>query len=243
MLTDEAVISAELAERLRQVSTAVATSVLAELGYANVCMVGVRSFTPGARLVGRAVTVRFVPLREDQRKRLLDERERGLSSPSHVPFHRAKPGQVIVMDAQGDLSAGVIGDVVAGYFQSAGGVGLVVDGCIRDYPALKPMGLPLFLKGTNPYASTRNKYAADVDVPIQCGGVLVLPGDLILGDDDGVLAFPFEVAEQVATRGIEHEALEEFVRAKIATGAPIADCYPPNPRIREEFSRRMKNEE
>jgi regulator of RNase E activity RraA len=237
MASGETVIPADLVERLEQVSTAVATSVLAELGYANACMTGIKSFTPGARMVGRAVTVRFVPMREDQRKRLLDERARGMPSPSHVPFHQGRPGQVIVMDAQGDLSAGVIGDVVLGHFQRVGGAGLVVDGCVRDYPALKDLGLPLFLKGVNPYASTRNKWAAAVDVPIQCAGALVLPGDLILADDDGVLAIPFELAEDLATQGLEHEALEAFIRDRIANGAPIAECYPPNPRIKEEFAR------
>ncbi|MFN8524900.1 MAG: hypothetical protein U0821_17535 [Chloroflexota bacterium] len=230
-------ISNELIAKYQGLTTAAVSSVMSELGYANVCMPGIRAFTPGLKMVGRAVTVRFVPIREDQKKRLADLRAQGVPLPSHVPFHRGKAGQVIVADAQGDLSAGIIGDMLIGQFHRDGGTGVVVDGAVRDYPILKDMGCPLFLKGTNPYASNRNKYAADVNVPIQCGGILVLPGDLIFGDDDGVLAYPFELAEQVAEKAAENEAVEAYAHDRILAGAPIAEYYPPGPKVREEYFR------
>ena len=114
--------------------------------------------------------------------------------------------------------------------------GLVVDGCVRDTPHAKNIGLPLFLKGATPHnASHYDLYPWDYNIPIGGGGILVIPGDIIVGDDDGVVVVPPKVAEEVLKYCEEREGKEDFGRIKLSETGDVSKYYPMNEEALKEY--------
>ena len=108
----------------------------------------------------------------------------------HALYH-TQPGDIVVVDARGDMKSGVFGDMMLTYFKGKGGIGVVVDGCLRDYPNIKKLDLGLWISGVTPNFHTQTDLMPfAVNVPIACGGVLVMPGDIIVADDDGAVVGP-----------------------------------------------------
>jgi regulator of RNase E activity RraA len=217
---------------LREASTATLSTALARRGLRSVCMLGPRPLRPGSRCAGEAYTLRLLPTREDLGEPSF------LADPEYPQRHAVEtvgPGQVLVVDARGVVGAGVLGDILARRIAKRGAVGLVTDGAVRDAAGVAAAGIPVFACGAHPLQHTAVHIAADEQLPIQCGGILVLPGDIIAGDDDGVLVIPRPVAVEVAADAAEQERLEQFVMMKIEDGSPIRGVYPPDEATRAEY--------
>jgi len=131
-----------------------------------------------------------------------------------------------VMDARGDITAGTIGDILALRAQLRGAAAVVTDGAVRDAAALATLDIPVFAAGAHPAVLGRRHVPWDTDVAIGCGGVLVRPGDVVVGDDDGVLVIPPDIAESVAADAIEQERRERFITAQVRDGAAVTELYP-----------------
>ncbi len=222
-------IPLSLKEKLAQMSTATACMNLYKMGIRNVFMQGLHPLAPlgiGKRLVGRAVTLRFLPFREDVDTALTPEQR-------HVaPYRRAvesiEPGNMLVIDAMGYLATGTFGDMLSARMKYRGAVATVVDGAVRDSPFIRQVGLPTFVRGVHAGGIERGLMSFDANIPIQCGGVLVMPNDILLADDEGVVVIPPSHTERLANVGVAEEEEEQFIRAQIEAGVSIQEVYPPN---------------
>lgn len=224
--------SAELIDRLARISTASLCTELFRLGFRSVYLEGVRPAATGARMVGPAATVRFAPAREDV---ATYERLGDPAYPQRHAIEHVERGQVLVMDCRGVTGAAGAGDILVARLIARGAAGLVLDGGIRDWDSAQSSGLPVFALGPAAPAHVARLVAVDSGVPIGCGGVLVLPGDIMVGDGDGVVCVPRAVAEAVAEKGLAREDLEAFVLQKVRGGAPLPGAYPPGPATLAEY--------
>jgi regulator of RNase E activity RraA len=225
-------LSPETLERLKQVSTATLCTRLFKAGFRNVFLAGLKPVGPDARMVGEAVTVRYVPARED-----LSTFE-SLGDPAHPQrrtIEEMPAGKVLVLDCRGIDSAAGLGDILVARLKARGAAGAVLDGGVRDYAGIAAMGLPVFAKGAAAPANVHRHFAVEANVPIGCAEVLVMPGDLMVGDGDGVVCVPRGLADKIAEAGLEQEELEAFVLAKIQAGAPLRGTYPPSAETVAEF--------
>jgi regulator of RNase E activity RraA len=224
----------EITEALAEIGSATAAGELSKLGIRNPHLVGPTPRTPGATYVGPALTLQFMPKREDMYGAgEYQDPERQLHR--HVLYH-TQPGDFVVVDARGDLSSGIFGEMMLTYFKGKGGVGVVIDGCIRDFPKAKDLGLGLWLKGTTPNFHTQtNLMPFAVNVPIACAGVLVMPGDIIVADDDGVVCVPASLAPELVKKAGEHAEWEEFSRLRLSQGGDLRKYYPLREDARAEY--------
>ena len=229
-------VSPQLLEQLRRVGTGSACSALDHLGLRPTFMYGIRPIVgprPGARVAGQAVTARFLPWRKDIWEAMPEE-ERSVPPYRHA-IEELEPGDVLVLDQMGRLEGASIGDILAARIKARGGVGVVIDGAVRDQWGMDEVGLPVFARGLDPVPCPYYVINTDANVPIQCGGVLVMPGDIILADSDGVVVIPPPLAPEVAKAGIEREELEAFIRVKVEKGASTLGFYPPSDETRREY--------
>src|SRR5262245_6082802 len=217
--------SKELIEGLSHISSATATGELSRLGIRSAQIVGPKSWTPGKSVVGPALTLQFMPKRED----IYGESE--YTDPQkqlhrHVLYH-TQPGDIVVVDARGSMNSGIFGEMMLTYFYGRGGAGVVIDGCIRDYPKAKDIGVGLWLKGVTPNFHTQTTLMPfAVNVPVAVGDTLVMPGDIIIADDDGVVVVPIKFAPELLAKASEHHEWEEFSKLKLSQGGDLRKYYP-----------------
>jgi regulator of RNase E activity RraA len=214
------------------VSTATLTSQLQKRGFRNTFLRGLTPLRPDLRLVGYAFTLRYVPARED----LTDELYDNTKNIQRIAVESVNPGDVLVIDARGDVGAATLGNILATRLKARGAAGLVTDGALRDTPGYRELDLPSYVKGAHAATSFLIHHPVDINAPIGCAGVLVMPGDVMVGDGEGVVAIPAQVAEEVAHDAYEQERLEEFIQQKVASGASILGVYPPDEQTRAEFA-------
>jgi regulator of RNase E activity RraA len=224
----------ETIEALQEIGSATASGELNRLGFKNCTIVGPTAWTPGASIAGPALTLQFLPKRID----VYDDQEyvnpeRQLHR--HV-LYQAEAGDVVVVDARGEMSSGVFGEMMMTFFKGRGGAGVVIDGCLRDISSIRTLGLGLWIKGATPNFHTQTvQFPAAINIPIACGGALVLPGDIIVADDDGVVVVPSVAAAQLAKRAGEHAEWEEFSRLRLSQGGDLRKYYPLTPEARAEY--------
>jgi regulator of RNase E activity RraA len=224
----------EIIDALSEIGAATIAGTLGHMGISHPHIVGPVSWNKGKSIVGPALTLQFMPKRED----LYGEGE--YSDPEkqlhrHVLYH-VREGDVVVVDARGDMTAGVFGDMMSTYFKGRGGAGMVVDGCLRDYPNLKKLDLPLWVRGWTPAFHTQTGLMPfAVNVPVACGGVTVIPGDIIVADDDGAVVLPIALAREVIETAKVHHEWEDFSRMKLMQGEPLQRYYPLHEDAREEY--------
>jgi len=233
---------AAIRDDLAQVSTATAYHMMLQLGWRNTYMQGLLPLQPlglGKRLVGRARTCRYLMRRGPESGPNPEARRK---SAEIVTIESLEPGDVFCVDALGVTTAGIIGDILTARIKSRGAVATVINGAVRDTPYIKQVGLPVYAAACHPSASGRDLVAVDHDLPINMAGVQLLPGDVILADDEGVLAMPLELAEQVAGQGPAKEHLEMWIRGKIEAGGSVHDYYPPSPEREAEYERETGRE-
>jgi regulator of RNase E activity RraA/2-keto-4-pentenoate hydratase/2-oxohepta-3-ene-1,7-dioic acid hydratase in catechol pathway len=214
-------LDAQLRERLQKVAVATLSSQLRKRGYEHVSIDGVHPLVPGTRLVGAARTLRFVPYRPD----LFGSHGGGYNAQKRT-FDSLGDGEVLVMDARRDPSAGTLGDILALRAKMRGAAGVVTDGAARDAAAVAALGLPVYTSGQHPAVLGRRHVPWEADVTIACGGTAVAPGDVIVGDDDGVLAIPPALVQEVLVAAEAQEQQEEWIAARVAEGASVEGLYP-----------------
>jgi regulator of RNase E activity RraA len=221
-------------EALKRIGSATASGELNRLGFKGCTIVGPTAWTPGASIAGPALTLQFLPKRAD----VYDDAEyvapeRQLHR--HV-LYQAQPGDVVVVDARGELSCGVFGEMMMTYFKGRGGAGVVIDGCLRDIGAIKELGLGLWIRGATPNFHTQTvQFPAAINVPIGCGGALVVPGDVVIADDDGAIVVPAAAASRLVERAGEHVEWEEFSRLRLSEGGDLRKYYPLSDEARAEY--------
>jgi regulator of RNase E activity RraA len=228
-----AAVTPAIISTLLQVSTATIATQLHRRGIRAVFMADVGPIDPAnARFAGPARTLRYIPARED-----LDTPD-GYADPLHpqrVAIERLSAGDVLVIDARGNRSSGVLGSILTTRIQALGAVALVTDGAVRDSGAIRATGLPTHAGGAAAPLSVHSHHAIDYDLPVACGGVAVYPGDVLVGDEDGVICIPANLAAEVAAAALEQETLEAFITARIADGASLIGTYPPSPEVRAAY--------
>lgn len=221
----------EVFEKLRTVSTATLTAQLNKRGFRNTFLQGLYPLRPDLRMVGYAFTLRYVPAREDLTDTLYDNTK----NMQRVAVETVGPEEVLVIDARGDVRGATLGNILATRLKVRGAAGLVTDGALRDTPNFREIDLPAYVKAAHAATSFTIHHPLEMNVPIGCAGVLIMPGDIIVGDGEGVVAIPAQVAESVALDAYEQERMEEFIQAKVADGASILGVYPPDEKTKAEY--------
>lgn len=224
------VLSEEVKAILRSVSTASLSVQLARRGISNPFIAGLRPSRPDLRLLGYAYTLRYVPLREDVR----DAESAELNAQKRT-VESIGPDEVLVIDARGEPGAGTIGDILVARALARGATGIVTDGGLRDSAAVARLEIPTYYQVAHPAVLGRLHYPLESNVPIACGGALVMPGDVIVGDEDGVLVLPAALAEQVAHDARAQEDREAWALERVQAGESVRGVYPLSEERREEF--------
>ncbi len=224
----------EIVDKLAAIGSATASGELRRLGIRNPHIVGPVAKTPGKAIAGPAMTLQFMPKRED----IYPEGEY-VEPDKQVHRHAlidAQAGDVVIVDAKGSMNSGVFGEMMLTYFHGKGGAGIVIDGCIRDFPEAEKLGLPMWLRGTTPNFHTQTDLFPMVhSVPIACGGVLIMPGDIIVADDDGAVCVPQALAAELAEKAGDHAEWEVFSRMKLAEGGDLRKYYPLSDEAKAEY--------
>ena len=224
--------------RLKHVSVASLCTQLFKRGLRNVYIQGIARLTDpsrekwGGNMVGPAYTMRNIPSRED-----LDQIS-AFDNPEHPQrkgIESVPPGHVLVLDCRGETRVASGGEILTTRLMVRGAAGLVSDGPVRDSGRIAGMDFPVFCAGGSAPLNLIHHHAIDLNVPIGCGGVAVYPGDIMVGDSEGVVVIPAHLAEEVARDGAEQEVMEAFLLERIQGGASLPGTYPPNAETRAAF--------
>jgi regulator of RNase E activity RraA len=226
-------------EALQKVSTATLTTVLFKRGLRNVFVQNVFLLNPNApRMVGEAYTLRYIPAREDVDQLGAFE---GRGHPQREAIEACPAGSVLVMDARRDASAATGGDILMTRLMVRGVAGVVTDGGLRDSTTIEKLAWPAYCGARSAPLNLVRHHAVESQVPIGCGGVAVYPGDVVVGDGEGVVVIPAKMAEDVAKEAAAQTEFEDWVEAKVKEGRSIFGLYPPSPETRAEFEAFKKN--
>lgn len=215
-----------LCEMLKQVSTATLATQLFRHGYRQQFLVGVPALGPVRdRFVGTAFTMRFIPARED-----LDTLESllGESNLQWAGVEQVGPGQALIVDSRGEIDAATAGDMLVTRAMHRGAVAFITDGAFRDGAAIRKLDIPTYARAVTATTRLARFRVADLQVPIGCAGVAVYPGDVVVGDEDGVIIIPRHLAEAIALPALEQEKLEVYLHTRVNNGEALWGVYPPN---------------
>jgi regulator of RNase E activity RraA len=225
-------LTAEIARQLRACAVPTINAVMAKSGLGSNHMRHVAPVGPARRFVGRAVTLRAIPTREDLRARVAAGT---LPDLQNRAFESLGPDDVLVIDAGGDMRASVFGDIMATYAQVAGAAAIVIDGCVSDREAIAGIDLPVFARGNAATSASLFLHFVELGAAIGCDGVGALPGDILVGDGNGVVLVPAAHAEAVAAAAFAREEMEGFIIERIKAGAPLTGTYPANAETRAAY--------
>jgi 5-oxopent-3-ene-1,2,5-tricarboxylate decarboxylase / 2-hydroxyhepta-2,4-diene-1,7-dioate isomerase len=228
----------EVVEAVRAVAVATLASQLKKRGFDSVTLDGLRTTRPGVAMAGFARTVRYVPYRED----LFKARGGGFNAQKQA-VEQVRPGEILVVEARGDPTAGTIGDILALRAQVRGAAGIVTDGAIRDSEALKNLAIPVYHGAVHPAVLGRRHVPWETNVTVACAGVTIQPGDILAGDADGVIVIPRDLARQVAADAAEQERQERFIAGRVAAGDSVNGLYPLGEKWRPAYEAWLKEED
>lgn len=211
-------------EMLMHVSTATLTTALFKQGLRNQFIQNVLPVSPkGKNMVGQAYTLRYIPAREDLNPISV------FTDPTHpqrVGVEGIPAGHVLVMDSRKDARAASAGGILVTRMMKRGVAGVVTDGGFRDSPEIAEMDIPCYHQRPSAPTNLTIHQAIELDVPIGCGDVAVFPGDVMVGDDEGVVVVPLEMADDIAAEAHEMTAYEDFVMERVQAGDTIVGLYP-----------------
>ncbi len=224
---------------LRSCSAATLTTALFKRGFRNTWINGVDRLTSaGGPMVEPAYSLRYIPAREDlDHLGVFEDREH----PQRKAVEDIPAGCVLVMDCRGDGRAASAGAILLARMQIRGAAGVVTDGRLRDTPTIKAMDWPVYSAGASPPTNLIHHHAVDLNVPIACGGVAVYPGDILVGDGEGVVVIPRHLAQQVVEEAFEQEQFEDFVLDSVRQGEGIFGLYPPDDDARARYQSSKKS--
>ncbi|GAA3589147.1 hypothetical protein GCM10022198_11230 [Klugiella xanthotipulae] len=231
LAADEPFLTAERIARINSVGTATLSAQLRKRGLNNVSIDGLTPTRPTERLVGRARTLRYIANRED----LFREHGGGYNAQKRA-FDSLTPGDVLVIEARGDRTTGTLGDILALRARVRGAVGLITDGGVRDLALVAAMDIPTYHGGGHPAVLGRRHVPWEVDTTITCGGAAVQPGDIIVGDADGLLVIPEHLVDELVADSIIQEDEETFIAEQVAAGHGVDGLYPMNASWREAYT-------
>lgn len=228
------VLTPELRTALKGVSTATLTTAMFKRGFRNIFFQGPQRLNHGENMVGEAYTLRYIPAREDLD--LLDsfaDRE----NPQRKGIEECPEGAVFVIDSRGDASAASAGGILVTRLQQRGVAGVVTDGGFRDTPEIAALKMPAYHSRPSAPTNLISHHAVAINDPIACGGVSVFPGDVIVGDDEGVVCIPAHLVEQIAAECVEMTIFEDFVLEMVQEGVSTFGLYPPtDPETERKFA-------
>ncbi len=219
-----------VARQLLSVQTATISYQLRRIGVQGTFLRGLVPTRPDLPMLGVARTLRYVAFRSD----MFERYGGGMNAQKRV-IDSINPGEVLLMEARNERGAGTIGDILALRLQRRGGVGVVTDGAVRDIAAIRAMELPVYCAGAHAAVLGERHVPMDTDLPITCAGVLVMPGDVLRGDEDGAIVIPRALAAEVATGAVAQELEERFIADRVSAGESVDGLYPLGNRWRQEF--------
>ena len=217
---------------LHQVSTATLTVQLDRRGIQSTFLTGLGPTRPDLRMVGHAHTLRYVAIRADVREAM-----KGSPDAQKRAIETVSPGDVLIMEARNETGAGTIGDILAARVLARGGTGIVTDGGVRDTPGVTELEIPTYYRIANGASLWSAHIPLDLDVPITCAGVLVMPGDVVVGDAEGVVILPAALAEEIAHDAYEADQRESFALERVKAGEPFRGLFPLSPERRPDYER------
>jgi len=233
MKAGEDALSAEVRDKLMAAAVPTVVSLLYRRGLRGMMMFSPKPLNlSAAKFVGRAFTVRTIPTRED----LVEAQNR-----SERPNLQARAvaeiaaGDVLVVAMDGETRTAFMGDIMTTHFLAKGVAGVVLDGGVSDAAAIASIALPVFCCGTAGTPVTSHRLVVELNTPVGCAGVPVFPGDVIMGDPNGVVCIPAHLAAEVADAAFDREAFEAWVLDQARTGRPLAGLYPPNEATLAEY--------
>jgi regulator of RNase E activity RraA len=222
---------------LRSVSTATITTILLKKGVRRTWMQGPKPLRAGLdRVVGPAFTLRFIPARED----LATPESWASPRSTRAAIEDMPEGAIAVADAMRVTGAGIFGDILTARMVKRGVAGLVTDGVVRDAAGVLATSLPVWSAGVAAPASVSGLTFVGWQEPIGCGGVAVLPGDMIVADADGAVVIPAALVEHVVREGPEQERFEAWVVREVEKGEKLPGLYPPNEATRARYEAQRK---
>ena len=226
-------MKAETGKKLMKVSTATLTTALFKNGLSNTFIQGLIRLNPGENMVGIAYTLRYIPARED-----LDQLDSfaNRENPQRKGIEECPKDAIFVIDSRGDASAASAGCILATRLQKRGCGGIVTDGGFRDTPEISMLTMPAYHSRPSAPTNLTKHHAVALNDPIACGGVAVFPGDVIVGDNEGVVCIPHHMVDDIAHEASEVTAFEDFVLEKVQQGASTFGLYPPtNPETKDQY--------
>lgn len=223
-------LSPDLRAKLEKAPTAGLSSQLRKRGHHHCFIDGVSANLPGTKIVGTARTLRFIPARED----LFKTHGGGYNAQKRL-FDAVGDGEIIVIEARGDATTGTLGDILALRAQARGAAGVVTDGGVRDFDEVARIGLPVFSQGAHPSVLGRKHVPWELDVTIGCGGAAVQPGDVIVGDGDGVVVIPPSIAAEVVDATLAQEDEDAWIAEQVEAGHPVDGLFPMNAEWRAKY--------
>jgi regulator of RNase E activity RraA len=217
-------LKVETREKLKTVSTATLATALFQRGLRNQMIQDVRPLNPGsASMVGEAYTLRYMPAREDLNPISVFQ-DRG--HPQRKAVEECPEGAVFVIDSRRDARAASAGSILVSRLMKRGVAGIVTDGGFRDSADIARLAIPAFHNRPSAPTNLTLHQAIDINVPIGCGDAPVFPGDVVVGDSDGVIVIPAHLADEIADEAVEMTAFEDFVTEQVMEGRSILGLYP-----------------
>ena len=211
-------------ERLKTVSTATLTTALFKRGFRNQFIQDVHPLNPAAaNMVGEAFTLRYIPAREDLNA-LSVFRDR--AHPQRRAVEECPPGAVLVIDSRKDARAASAGSILVTRLMKRGVAGVVTDGGFRDSPEIARLAIAAYHHRPAAPTNLTVHQALDINVPIGCGDAPVFPGDIVVGDGEGVVVIPAHLADEIAAEAAEMTVFEDFVTEEVMKGRSILGLYP-----------------
>lgn len=216
-------------DKLKTVSTATLCTALFKRGLRNQFIQDVRPLNPNGKImVGEAFTLRYIPAREDLNPITVFQDR---SHPQRKAIEECPPGAVMVIDSRKDARAASAGSILVTRLMVRGAAGIVTDGGFRDSPEIAEMNMPAYHHRPSAPTNLTLHQAIDINVPIGCGDVPIWPGDVIVGDREGVIVIPAHIVDEIADEAVEMTVFEDFVIEKVRGGRSILGLYPPTNEI------------
>ena len=234
---DTGPLTAEIRELLDGVAVATVSAALRKRGYVDIFIDGVHPNHEGDTILGTAKTLRFIPFRPD----LFTAHGGGFNAQKRA-FDTVNEGEVLVVEARGIPSTGTVGDVLALRAQVRGAAGIVTDGGVRDFAAVQEFDIPVFSQGAHPSVLGRRHVPWETDVTVACGGAAVQPGDIIMGDGDGVIVIPPFLLAEVAAEAAAQERADAWVADRVAEGNAVDGLFPMNAEWRARYEAEQAGE-
>jgi len=204
----------DIVEKFKKFYSGAIADVLFSLGYRGTVDASIRPIYPGIKICGVAYTIKYIPRTRTNLKSIADEAKEA-----------CKPNSIVVVDCGGSIESTVWGENSCTACMVRGAVGFVIDGACRDTRELRKMKVPVFCRAISPGIRRKALVATAYQIPVSCGGIQVHPGDIVFGDDDGVVIVPEELAGQVLNKLYKYAEADRMVKKLLMEGKSVKEAY------------------